>query len=303
MTGMSVAAVSPGPGLSLPASYWLAAGILVVAIGLLYFLLGRKEGGVARFWFGILGADNRVSTSKVQFALWTVALAFALLVIVFHDAVYPSSTLDPRYLLLIGFPAGAAASAKAITTSKLSGGTIDKTTQPAPTSSLQGAIKDVVSDDSGNLDLGDSQYFLFNIVALVAFFYAFAHNPTQLPVLPDTLVGLTSASAAAYVAKKAATSSPVTITAVSPQKVQAGAQVTIYGSNLCGTPVNGALVVPSVTIGGVVVTVTSGPSATELVVLVDADTPTSTAQTLPIQVVTKGGQSAKFPNAIEVDAP
>jgi hypothetical protein len=296
-------AIAAGPGLSLPASYGLATGILVVAIGILYFLLGRKEGGVARFWYGILGSDNRVSTSKVQFALWTVALSFALLVIVFHDAVFGSSTLDPRYLLLIGFPAGAAVSAKAITTGKQAGGTIDKTPQQAPTSSLQGAVKDVVSDDSGNLDLGDAQYFLFNIVALVAFFYAFAHHPTALPVLPDTLVGLTSASATAYVAKKAATSAPLSVTAVSPQKVHAGDQVTIYGSNLCGTPVAGALVLPSVTIGGVGVTILSDPSGTELVVQVDANTPTSAAQTLPIQVVTRGGQSTKFPNALEVDPP
>jgi hypothetical protein len=65
------------------------------------------------------------------------------------------------------------------------------------------AVKDIVANDQGDLDLGDTQYFLFNLVALAAFFIAFFRDPTQQPVLPDTLVGLTSASAAAYVAKKA----------------------------------------------------------------------------------------------------
>jgi len=76
------------------------------------------------------------------------------------------------------------------------------------------------------------QYFVFTVVALIAFFYAFIHQPTNLPVLPDTLVGLTSASAAAYVAKKAATSNSVTITAVTPQKASTDEEITIYGTNL-----------------------------------------------------------------------
>ena len=307
-------AVAAGPGLNLPTSYWLAAGVLVVALVLLYFLLHPKGGGLSKVWYGILGADNRVSTSKVQFALWTLALAFALLVIIFHDAVFPSGQLDPRYLLLIGFPAGAAVSAKVITSGQVQGGTVNKTAQETPTNSVSGAIKDIVSDDSGNLDLGDTQYFLFNLVALVAFFYAFAHHPTALPVLPDTLVGLTSASATAYVAKKAGTSSPLTITAVSPQLVKIGDSVTIYGSNLWGTlPVVSPTSVPGntpidpnpppkpqVTVGGALAMVTSDASNTALTVQVLAETPPG--QTLAVQVVNLGGQSAKLVNAIAVVA-
>jgi len=71
-------------------------------------------------------------------------------------------------------------------------------------------------------------------VALLAFFVAFVHSPVKLPVLPDTLVGLTSASAAAYVAKKAGSSAPLTVTAVTPQKGPPGERITIYGSNLGG---------------------------------------------------------------------
>src|SRR5207302_1099414 len=162
----------------------------------------------------------------------TLALAYALLVIVYHDFVYPPGTLDPRYLLLLGFPAGAAVGAKLITTGQISSGTASKKPDPSPKKTLNGAIREVVTDDQGNLDLGDAQYFIFNLVALLAFFIAFVHNPVKLPILPDTLVGLTSASAAAYVAKKAAGGSPATVMAVSPQKGSVGEMVKIFGANL-----------------------------------------------------------------------
>jgi len=103
-------------GLDLAISYWLAAGCLIAFLALLWVVCGTKkyqdaEGqphGFRRFWYIVLGSDDRVSTSKVQLALWTLALSYALLVIVFHDFAFPPGALDPRYLLLIGFPAGAA---------------------------------------------------------------------------------------------------------------------------------------------------------------------------------------------------
>jgi len=126
-------------GLNTPASYGLAAVCLVIFLVVLWLVCdtksygpaqgqpaGQAEGTRRRFWYIFLGADDRVSTSKVQFALWTLVLAYALLVIAFHDAIYPPGSLDPRYLLLLGFPAGAAVSAKAITVGQITGGTASK---------------------------------------------------------------------------------------------------------------------------------------------------------------------------------
>src|ERR1700690_2255574 len=116
---VSGSATSP-QGLSLAISYWLALVVLIVLLVLLAFAARAAEkqsppGGAASgtatsaaatpaagpkpqnanpFWYVILGQDNRVSTSKLQFALWTVALAYALLVMAFHDAVYPPESLD-----------------------------------------------------------------------------------------------------------------------------------------------------------------------------------------------------------------
>jgi hypothetical protein len=315
---VSVSATSPH-GLSLAIAYWLALAVLIVLLVLLAFVAraARKaqapqdggsdsqSGKASPFWYVVLGADNRVSTSKVQFALWTVALAYALLVIAFHDAVYPPGSLDPRYLLLIGFPAGAAVSAKAITTGQINSGSSSKTTISAKGKSLGTAISEIVSNDQGDLDLGDTQYFLFNLVALVAFFIAFFHNPVSLPVLPDTLVGLTSASAAAYVAKKATVSAapapPLALSAVSPQQGAPGTPVTVFGSGIVNTAAadGGA---PAVTIGGLTAPAQGGFTATMVPVMVPAGLKPGKVK-VDVQVVTADGRSDILPAVFEVTAP
>jgi hypothetical protein len=213
-----VAAVSTGP------SYWIAAGIVVAFLGLLYLVVGP-----AGFSTLLVGLDKRTSTSKVQFALWTVALAYALLVIILHVGSYTNEALDPRYLLLLGFPAGAAIGAKAVTTNQVASKSIAKV--PATTGA---SPKDIVTNDQGNADIGDAQYLIFNLVALTAFAVAFAHDPTKLPVLPDTLVGLTSASAVAYLLKKTVTTQSITVTGVAPSVAGPGDIIHITGSNLDG---------------------------------------------------------------------
>ena len=150
-------------GLSLAISYWLALIVLIVLLVLLAFAARSAQkphrsarraaeppapGGTAGrprdaapaaagdaaaqavaaqkatpFWYLVLGDDIACQRRRSS-CLWTVALAYALLVIAFHEAVYPPGNLDPRYLLLLGFPAGAAVSAKAITTGQIDNGTL-----------------------------------------------------------------------------------------------------------------------------------------------------------------------------------
>ena len=299
-----------GPqGLIASASYGLAAVCLIVFLAVLWAVCGTKTYGSAqgrppvpagrtrrRFWYIFLGADDRVSTSKVQFALWTLALAYALLVIAFHDAVYPAGTLDPRYLLLLGFPAGAAVSAKAITVGQIAGGAVSKSPPDFQKKTPATAVEDIVSNDQGDLDLGDAQYFLFTLVALAAFFIAFFHDPTKLPVLPDTLVGLTSVSAAAYVAKKAAPPATAKITAVSPQKGPPATVVKIFGTAL-SNPASSNSGPPDVTFGGLPATVHGNWTDTLVYAAIPPGLPQGAAD---VQIVTPDGRTATLPNAFEV---
>jgi IPT/TIG domain len=295
-------------GLAAWASYLLAAACLLVFLAVLWAVCGMKSYGLAggrpgvqaggtrrRFWYIFLGADDRVSTSKVQFAFWTLALSYALLVIAFHDAVFRSGTLDPRYLLLLGFPAGAAVSAKAITVGQKASGTISKSPPKFERKTPATAVKDIVANDQGDLDLGDTQYFLFTLVALAAFFIAFFRDPTQLPVLPDTLVGLTSASAAAYVAKKAVSPSPVKIAAASPQKGPADTIVKVFGSGFSNAS-SGDDEPPDVTFGGLTADVQGNWTDTLLYVTLPSALPPGTAD---VQITTSDGRTATLPNAFE----
>jgi hypothetical protein len=299
-------------GLNAPLSYGLAAVFIIVFLLVLWAVCGTKtydppqgqptgQGKPTRhrFWYIFLGADDRVSTSKVQFALWTLALAYALLVIAFHVAVYPPGPLDPRYLLLIGFPAGAAVGAKAITMGQMASGAVSKKSPQYEKKTPGKAVKDIVANDQGDLDLGDAQYFIFTLVALAAFFIAFFHDPAKLPVLPDTLVGLTSASAAAYVAKKAASPAPVKITAVSPQKGPSPsppATVKIFGSGF-GNATSGNAGTPNVTFGGLTATVQGNWTDILVHVTLPPGLPHGTAD---VQVITADGQTATLPHAFEL---
>jgi hypothetical protein len=213
--------------------------LLLWLLGLLLFVVTLGEvrpsgSGLGSLLRGVLiGADNRVSTSKVVAVTWTYAVASALLSIVIakwlgHDQGYQAqqSGLQAQYALLVGGPLGAAILAKGIVSSQQGGDTGTRAADEAHVSQL-------VSDDHGNTDLGDLQYVLFNAVALTFFFGEFIHLPTAgLPKIPDVLLGLTSVSAVGYVSKKTLTSLAPAITKIVPPHAKPGDTVTIWGTGL-----------------------------------------------------------------------
>jgi hypothetical protein len=188
-----------------------------------------------------IGQDGRWSTSKVSMLAWTYVLVWALLTLVIADSLGVHSASDAttglidglsfqdNYLLLLGGPFAAAVLAKAITSTAVDNGDSKPNGTPDPSQ--------VVTNDQGQADIGDFQYFAFNLVALVYFFVRFTpHVAAGLPVIPDALVGLTSVSALAYIGKKAVSSQTPSITDVEPKIVTAGQLpadgVVVYGQNL-----------------------------------------------------------------------
>ncbi len=183
----------------------------------------------------IAGLDGRWSTSKAGVVLWTAAIWFAFVAILFHthgDGLR-HSVLMSEYFVVLGIPAAAAVAAKGITTSKISAGEIAKP-QDQPTSNPIAGIAQIVTDDNDRTDLLDSQYFGFNLILLGFFlFQFFGHPQFGFPNLPDTLLALTGVSAAAYVGKKGVSGdAPPTIRSIFPPKAAPGATVKVFGINL-----------------------------------------------------------------------
>ena len=82
------------------------------------------------------------------------------------------------------------------------------------------AIISLLIADDGTTDIGDFQYVVFNLITAAVFVGAFLRiDPQGLPTIPDTLLGLTSVSAALYVSKKAAGHTQPTIIGTAVQIV------------------------------------------------------------------------------------
>lgn len=232
VVGWIAAGVADEPVLDQDPGRWRALAFALSVIGgglLLLQLIGRSSGyGVFR---PVVGSDNRVSTSLTQLAVWTVTLvttlAFLTGRVLFEDQAFATVVPGERwdeYLLLLGGPFAAAVIAKGTVTYKLSQGTMQKST------AVEASPAQVVTGDSGSADLVDAQYLLFNLVALGYLVVALVRTPV-LPEMPSTLLALTGATAAGYVANKAAVRNAPRITSVSPAVVNVGDWVTVYGAN------------------------------------------------------------------------
>ena len=216
-------------------------GVLVAGFALTLFTAGLAlaGAGVGRL---IIGADKRLSTSKLQAVLWTYGVVAALLTLLamyfagdgagLNAVTEGEDGLPEAYLVLLGGPFAAAVAAKAIVTSKVESGDVNKT-EGEEQGTIRSRIKEAVSDDDGNADLVDTQYLLFNVVALLFFVVVFLAAPREgLPELPDALVALTGVGALTYVTNKAVQRSAPELTSVTPAVVRPDEALTVRGRNL-----------------------------------------------------------------------
>jgi hypothetical protein len=219
----------------------LSLAVLLVILGLLHAItrargagddqrpehLRRRRAGIKSL---VIGTDGRASTSKLQAALWTIAVLYAFVFLllwgrstrcgesafreqeVCESAVTARQTfsrvvnsdLQPEYYVLLGFPLAAAVAARAITTAKIADGTIQKAPVEEDTKGVVQGIAEVVSNDQGEIDLIDMQYVAFNFLTLSFFFVEFLTKPhSGLPDLPATLIALSGVSAGVYTTRKA----------------------------------------------------------------------------------------------------
>jgi hypothetical protein len=265
---------------------WLtgsANGVFVLAALLVIALLVAVE-AIAR-WNGksfaatvILGKDGRTSTSKTFVLLWTLLVGWALVALLVAGEALPAescvstshcstgtigllqlgwhtfltSGLDGAYLVLLGIPASAAVAAKAVTQQKVDSGSNPVVPVTAADTTLAARVGQIFSADDGSTDIGDFQYVIFNLILAAYFTWQFLNLVSPgLPPIPDTLLGLTSVSAALYVGKKAASRTQPTISGVFPSYLLPNGKITITGQDLTDDPSPGAArKAPQVAING-----------------------------------------------------
>lgn len=114
--------------------------------------------------------------------------------------------------------------------------------------------KQLITDDQGDVDLGDFQYVLFNAPALAFYLGTFIpHLQQGMPRVPSLLTGLALTSAGGYAAKQFVAQAPPTLSSLLPPSVLRGSTVEVWGDNLIipgGVAPEGSSIAPTVTVGG-----------------------------------------------------
>lgn len=221
-------------------------GLIVLGIGLALVAMCARGGllGV------VTGADNRVSTSKVQAAVWTVGLAFAFAYISWRTLttdraltqLAPNSVVDD-YLILLGGPFAALVAAKGVVSAKVADGTLQKTIAEDDDAKLRQAL----TDDGKNPSLVDSQYLLFNVVAFAYAAIGFVLDDA-LVAIPGVMLAVTGTAAATYVLNKTVEQNKPSLGSVTPSTVRPGETAVLRGQNLVP---DGTKARPVVTVGGI----------------------------------------------------
>jgi hypothetical protein len=219
----------------------------------------------------LTGADNRISTSRVNVALWTVVIAFGICTLAaFAFGAHEFHRVNPCGLNVpSGKPAphgatvdGICVSGNSVDYHKLGLDTTFKNGLApnylvllgTPFVALAGAsfvvnrqvssgtgqkvesagppeYKDALTNDDGTADLVDSQYLIFTGVLLFYFLTNFLPSPSELPDLPWSLVGLTGVSAGTYLLNKNVSANGLSVNGFDVASTKPGDTVRVLGLN------------------------------------------------------------------------
>ena len=208
---------------------------LLAAIWVLYGLVTRTWNPLAL----VVGADNRPSTSKLQFFLWTVVVLYAYGAIwaarFWHGQVDALSNIPPNLLLAMGFSLTTVTAAKGITSAYVSSGRLVKNPPPtegSPANSTANSatgVSALATEDDGYPDLSKMQMLAWTLVAIGAFLVAVvvqvsAAKP-QLPDIDASLMVLMGLGQGAYLGKKLVTTDVPRLTGLAPGGGVAGSTV------------------------------------------------------------------------------
>jgi len=256
----------PGSGNKISLNGWalgIAALVTLAVVALLSVIV--RVGDL------LTGLDDRISTSRVNVALWTVVIAFGITTL----AAFAFGAHEYHIANPCGLPKphphkppdgygvnGICVSGHAIAAAKLGlAHTFKNGLAPnylvllgAPFVALAGSafivnrqvgsgnrqkvqsagpsrFVNALTNDDGSADLVDSQYLIFTGVLFFYFITNFIPNPSTLPDLPWGLVGLTGVSAGTYLLNKSVTTNGLTIQGLASNSVKQGDPARVLGNN------------------------------------------------------------------------
>jgi len=157
------------------AGYFSRFGIL--AVGVLWLIAVVLAGDVNPFALA-MGADNRLSTSKLQALLWTACVGFVYATIYAdrafaHGLVSPITNIPQNVLIALGVSVTSAVAAKAITTSKVAANPDHKDVQATPNYDPAALVRD---DGAQTASLTKVQVLFWTIVAIVVYITSALHG-------------------------------------------------------------------------------------------------------------------------------
>lgn len=209
--------------------------VVLAAIWVLYGLVSGTWNPLAL----VVGADNRPSTSKLQFFLWTVVVLYAYAAIwaarFWHGQTDALSNIPPNLLLAMGFSLTTVTAAKGITSAYVSSGRLVKNPPPSegspPNATANSAtgVSALATDDDGYPDLSKIQMLAWTLVSIGVFLVAVvvqvnAATP-QLPDIDASLMVLMGLGHGAYLGKKLVTTDVPRLTGLAPGGGVAGTTV------------------------------------------------------------------------------
>lgn len=202
-------------------SYWPPALVLVIA-WLLVSLITR-DWNPLRF---AIGEDNRYSISKFQLLLWTVAVLFGYVAVVYarvqQGLPAPVPDVPGNVLLALGLSGATSVVAKGIKVNNLQNGKELGTVLPDT-----GPFSTLLTDDDGSLSIHKLQYFVWTFVAIGVFLVSLNESTRLLlPDIDQTLLLLSGISVGGYLSQKLVPQSVHEKNQVAQAAIVQGAQVT-----------------------------------------------------------------------------
>jgi hypothetical protein len=173
-----------------------------------------------------IGEDNRYSISKFQLFLWTVAVLFAYITVMFARFQQGLSgdvpNVPDNVLLALGLSGATSIVAKGIKVNNLRTGK-----ELSTTLDNHGPLSTLLTDDDGSLSLHKLQYLVWTFVAIGVFLVSLDQsNRLTLPDIDTTLLVLSGIGAGTYLGKKLVPQSPDEQNQVAQAAVAQRAQIT-----------------------------------------------------------------------------